>query len=478
MPKSKPVKRERPTPARPPKAAVTTTKSFPQEQKHGGLLVTAELQKALEECKSRVEEIAADCRKKNRKFRDVEFDLELDRKRCLHGLDSNQFSPSDVQRVTQIFSNPSFFIDGADSNDLVQGAIGDYHTATVNGLMGAHAYSVLRAVEYNGKRFVVVRNPWGASEWTGPWSDGSKEWTEDWLPALKALNHAFGNDGEFVMEYKDFLENWEQIDRTLLFDNSWTMSSQWLKVETDSMPSPWTYGDVSFTISVAADTPAVVVLSKLDERYWEPISSRAAWSFDFIIYKKGEGKPITTSSTTKSRSVNAEIFLEAAEYVVHDYFEQLTANAEERTFARVVTEKIKSLSIASNFLPLPLRVLAGKDLSELEAECLAEDEDGAENGKEEVKVDEGDDKENGEEQAEVDGGDDKENNEDGENNEHGGEDEDGGEDENPSPGTFGPDDDDVVYLGLRVYTNKEASAKINGQLRHLPLSAFASLGQA
>ena len=35
------------------------------------------------------------------------------------------YKPSDVQRVTQIFAKPSFFIDGADSNDIVQGAIGD-----------------------------------------------------------------------------------------------------------------------------------------------------------------------------------------------------------------------------------------------------------------------------------------------------------------------------------------------------------------
>jgi hypothetical protein len=70
----------------------------------------------------------------------------------------------------------------------------------MRGLIGGHAYSVIRAVEYRQKRFVVVRNPWGGSEWTGRWSDGSKEWTKEWLPALDALEHVFGEDGEFVME--------------------------------------------------------------------------------------------------------------------------------------------------------------------------------------------------------------------------------------------------------------------------------------
>jgi hypothetical protein len=74
--------------------------------------------------------------------------------------------------------------------------------ANINGLIGGHAYAVLRAVEHKGKKFVVVRNPWGNSEWTGRWSDGSKEWTPDWLDALPALGHVFGHDGEFVMECK------------------------------------------------------------------------------------------------------------------------------------------------------------------------------------------------------------------------------------------------------------------------------------
>jgi hypothetical protein len=73
-------------------------------------------------------------------------------------------------------------------------------TERVNGLHTSHAYTVLRAVEFNGKRFVLVRNPWGTGAWTGRWSDGSKEWTKEWLPALEALGHAFGNGGEFVME--------------------------------------------------------------------------------------------------------------------------------------------------------------------------------------------------------------------------------------------------------------------------------------
>jgi len=59
-------------------------------------------------------------------FRDIEFDLENDRRRCLYGLFEPQlFNPSDVHRVTQLFEKPQFFVDGASASDIVQGVLGD-----------------------------------------------------------------------------------------------------------------------------------------------------------------------------------------------------------------------------------------------------------------------------------------------------------------------------------------------------------------
>jgi hypothetical protein len=68
------------------------------------------------------------------------------------------------------------------------------------GLICSHAYSVIAAIEVAEKKFVKLRNPWGDTEWTGPWSDGSKEWTREWLQRLPELDHSFANDGEFLME--------------------------------------------------------------------------------------------------------------------------------------------------------------------------------------------------------------------------------------------------------------------------------------
>ena len=122
---------------------------------------------------------------------------------------------------------------------------------------------------------MVLRDPWGSAGWEGAWSDGSKEWTTEWLEILPELGHSFGGSGQFVMECEwlvppppprtsppisveietvifvppldsDFLNVWQEIQRTLIFDDTWVMSSQWLHI---SQPFPsmesWSYGDIS-----------------------------------------------------------------------------------------------------------------------------------------------------------------------------------------------------------------------------------------
>ncbi|KAG7087765.1 hypothetical protein E1B28_013706 [Marasmius oreades] len=681
--------------------------TYAQHPDKAGLLVAGELEKALEECKTKVARIAAECRAKNRRFRDHEFDLENDTERCLHGLGcAERYTPSDVQRVTQIFEKPRFFVDGTSSNDIIQGlyTIGDcwfvsalatiatweglvekfcvardeqigvygfvffrnaswvnviiddflytsipkfeellftekqlYHhnkekfnkearksgkvlyfakpgtdgetwvpliekayaklhgsygalcggwsseavedltggvstfiptndildvdkfwtdelckanvdrlfgcsyqsldntrngalgPLDLSGLHGNHAYSVLRGVEYKGKRFVIIRNPWGQSEWTGPWSDGSKEWTTEWLGALPVLGHEFGDDGQFVMEYNHFLESWDQIDRTLLFDPSWVMSSQWLHVTTKPLPCAWTYGDVSFTFSLPAASKAVIVLSQLDDRYFREISGRFYWTFDFALFKKGEKQHIAESPTSRlsCRSVNLEVDLEAGAYVVHvrldrrvrddrakDYYESKLAEWDQRTLSRVLTERAKSQSIASNFhadvetknLAIPLDILAGQDLSELEKkahEIAKAKKEGEETEEANNQGREGEETKYRKEETvttttttmvtekvitttqtrpktAAEGEFQVETKEVGWNSSAIGPD---------SPGTDGKGDnqveslkkdigseDDSIFLGLKVYTKKEAPVEISGQLRHeMEVSAALAL---
>ena len=72
--------------------------------------------------------------------------------------------------------------------------------ASVDGLVGNLSHSIVKAAEIKGKRFVVLRDPWGEPGWQGAWSDGSNEWTTVWLDILPELGHSFGSRGQFVME--------------------------------------------------------------------------------------------------------------------------------------------------------------------------------------------------------------------------------------------------------------------------------------
>ncbi|KAF6759432.1 hypothetical protein DFP72DRAFT_806477 [Ephemerocybe angulata] len=189
----------------------------------------------------------------------------------------------------------------------------------VQGLFGAHSYSVLRAVEVKGRRFVMLRNPWGKSEWTGRWSDGSKEWTREWVRAMPLLGHTFGNDGQFMMEYSDWLDCFSFISRVVLFDSSWAMCSEWLRVQAPPLPAAWSYGLVSFKITVSGATPAIIVLSKLNSRYYRDFSAQTRWYLDFSVVREGEKEVLAQPhhSQNSSRSVSLELELEAGTYFVY-----------------------------------------------------------------------------------------------------------------------------------------------------------------
>ncbi|KAJ7479666.1 hypothetical protein FB451DRAFT_163203 [Mycena latifolia] len=530
-----------------------------------GLLSTPELDTVVAECRSHVVRIAKQCKARNLRYRDIDFDVENDQDRCLNGLVVTEaYNPSDVQRVPELFENPQFFVGGPYSNEIIQGQKcsncwfisalaatstvkglvekycvardeqagvygfvfwrdvrwvsvvvddllytsvpkyeelsaaekalfqndkerynasarkgsktlyfaksgtvgetwvplvekayaklhGDYGSlgsgyasegvedltggvssfiqckdildpdkfwkdellnanrdrlfacsfqglsptrngnfnATISGLWGNHSYSVLRTLEYMGRRFLVIRNPCGQAEWSGPWSDGSKDWTPEWMDVLPILGHVFGDPGKFVMEYKDFLSCFEQVDRTRLFDSSWTMRYDVLRVPSRPFPgSAFGYGDLCFSFSLSKTTFTIIVLSQLDVRYFKGIAPPCYWNFDFILFKRGQKEPIDMSSHSRftSRSVSLEFpDLEEGEYIVHCRLDRVPFSDKTNTdewsqskLARVISERAISESVATNFeadfheknLPIPVDILAGQDLTDLSRKAL------------------------------------------------------------------------------------------------------------
>uniref|UniRef100_A0A8P4GTD4 Calpain 8 n=1 Tax=Dicentrarchus labrax TaxID=13489 RepID=A0A8P4GTD4_DICLA len=92
-----------------------------------------------------------------------------------------------------------------------------YDTEAITGqkLVKGHAYSITAAqqVQHRGSPvdLLRIRNPWGQVEWTGAWSDDSKEWDGVQSEERRKLDHS-ADDGEFWMSYTDFLRQFSRLD--------------------------------------------------------------------------------------------------------------------------------------------------------------------------------------------------------------------------------------------------------------------------
>uniref|UniRef100_A0A674DQA5 Calpain 8 n=1 Tax=Salmo trutta TaxID=8032 RepID=A0A674DQA5_SALTR len=82
-------------------------------------------------------------------------------------------------------------------------------------LVKGHAYSITAAEEVHlhgtPVELVRIRNPWGQVEWTGAWSDDSREWDGVRPEEKSKLDHS-AEDGEFWMAYSDFLRQYSKLE--------------------------------------------------------------------------------------------------------------------------------------------------------------------------------------------------------------------------------------------------------------------------
>ncbi|KAG8932277.1 hypothetical protein FRC01_014808 [Tulasnella sp. 417] len=291
---------------------------------------------------------------------------------------------------------------GASEKDLTA-LEGDEH----EGLIPGHAYSIIKAIDFESEnppgsdkpthkgKYLRIRNPWGRKEWSGPWSDGSEQWNEPWADQLrKKLGdgddhpYKFGDDGEFVQNYDDFLDCWEIIERSRLFGEDWNMSSQWLTMPPDAHLTPWSLGDLSFTVDIVSKSSAtgpeetVIVLAQRDKRYFRELAGPYLWSMDFVLYRRGEKLPMTRSvhSTLWDRSVKLEVKLAPGRYIIHarldcklkdppaDLPDWRKRNRKQMALAAssIIATNCHDHSLLSQHLTLPPNELAGSDLGEIE----------------------------------------------------------------------------------------------------------------
>ncbi|KAF7128430.1 hypothetical protein CNMCM5793_003160 [Aspergillus hiratsukae] len=180
------------------------------------------------------------------------------------------------------------------------------------GISENHSYSIMDAKEVDGCRLLRLRNPWGKKEWNGAWSDGSEQWTPEWM---QKLDHKFGNDGFFWISYEDLLKKYQHLDRTRLFGPEWTVTQQWTTLNV-----PWSadYHGTKFKLDVTTAGPVVIVLSQLDTRYFRGLDGEYDFVLKFRVQKEGEEEYIVRSHSSYliSRSVSAEVNLDPGRYHV------------------------------------------------------------------------------------------------------------------------------------------------------------------
>ncbi|KAI0964919.1 hypothetical protein F4678DRAFT_364547 [Xylaria arbuscula] len=188
-------------------------------------------------------------------------------------LDLDEFWENEVSKVNQEF------LFGC-STGLLDGGYGDR-----NGIREGHAYVVMDARTLkSGERLVKLRNPWGKIRkgvWEGPWSDGSKEWNQD---VKEELGHQFGNDSVFWIRFEDMVEKYLHFDRTRLFrDADWQCSQRWIGVEVPWKPQ-W---NEKFHFKLTKESPIVLVLQQLDNRYFKGLRGQYTFRLHFRIHEQG-----------------------------------------------------------------------------------------------------------------------------------------------------------------------------------------------
>ncbi|KAK7100681.1 calpain-5-like isoform X2 [Littorina saxatilis] len=108
------------------------------------------------------------------------------------------YDESDVNRSQKTFNR---IRNALQSGALVTTEVPKQFNKTL-GLVGQHAYSVTETAVVKGKSLMRILNPWGDTEWTGPWSDKSREWED---VSIGEVPRAVKDEGEFWICLDDFM---------------------------------------------------------------------------------------------------------------------------------------------------------------------------------------------------------------------------------------------------------------------------------
>jgi hypothetical protein len=102
------------------------------------------------------------------------------------------------------------------------------------------------------------------------------------------LNHQFGSDSVFWISYEDLLRKYQHFDRTRLFrDPDWRCCQRWIGVDVPWKPQ---YHE-KFHIKLTRESPLVLVLSQLDNRYFKGLHGQYSFRLQFRLHEQDRPDP-------------------------------------------------------------------------------------------------------------------------------------------------------------------------------------------
>jgi hypothetical protein len=172
---------------------------------------------------------------------------------------------------------------------------------------GAPLIFIMLARDIGGQRLIKYQstslNSW---TWRGAWSDGSQEWTPDWM---MKLDHKFGDEGAGWISYRDFLMNFGYIGIHRSFTSEWEVAQLWAAFEV-----PWGSESLTDEFIVTLDAEGggdqvVIVISQPDSSYFRGLEGEYSFDIGFQLYQ-GEERIVSTPrrrSTQRSNPIQLEL---------------------------------------------------------------------------------------------------------------------------------------------------------------------------
>jgi len=172
---------------------------------------------------------------------------------------------------------------------------------------------------------IRVRNPWGKKEWTGRWSDNSREWTPF---AKQALNYqGVANDGTFWMAYGDFCHQFTRMFICRLYNDAF--GAQFYRY---MLPGEWAghsaggctnnlqlwKNNPMYGITARAKTLCTICVTQEDSRLLK--GARDEYPIAFSVFSSKDNSKRIEAFTAASRVATTGVYEPTREVMVEQEF--------------------------------------------------------------------------------------------------------------------------------------------------------------